>query len=851
MRRFFFLLPLLALPLAAADRLPTTVIPNHYALEISPDLAAETFTGKETIDVDVNTPTDTIKLHSVGLTLHDVRVGDQDATVTYDVPNEMATLKLAAPVAAGPAKISAMFDGKLAQGLRGLYLSRTAKRKYAVSQFEATSARRAFPCFDEPAMKATFDLRLIIDKGDTAISNGPIISDQPAGEGKHALTFERTKKLPTYLVAMLVGDFECITGGANGVPIRVCSTPGLQHLGTFALAAGEQSIKFFEQYYGIKYPFRKLDMIGIPDFGAGAMENAAAITYRETDLLVDEKTASTVVLKRVAEVVSHEVAHQWFGDLVTMKWWDDIWLNEGFATLMSEKPIEAWKPEWHGELDRPLRTDNALLTDSLRTTRAIRIPITSTSENSLFDSGITYDKTASVLRMTEEWIGRDAFRDAIRAYLKKYSFSNAAAEDFWSTMRDASKQPIDQVLESFIDLTGPPLLRVTELCANGAREVTISQQHLLPRGDTPAPQKWSIPICAHEVGAKATEPCRLFAKSSETFTFDLSSCKRPLFLNRNGAGYYLVDYTPEVRDLLRQSIGELPPVERVAYHGNEWILVRSLHREAGEYLSLVRALPHPAERPLISAVSDNLNYLDQRLVNDQNRAAWQLFVRETVRGLAPATWEAPANETGEQRIARATLLWILGNIAGDRDVIAGAKVVAERYMKNPSSVDAVIADRALRLSAINGDAAFFDRVMTQLKSAPTPELAARYRGLVPLFRDPKLFARAIDYTFSDDVRAQDVGNLIGGLFGDPRTRPAAWAETKNRWESLEKRGVAARVAFSLGSFCDEESKKDVETFLAKNGSKLNPRAIARATETMNSCIAFKAAQQASFDAALK
>ncbi|HKO01910.1 MAG TPA: M1 family metallopeptidase, partial [Thermoanaerobaculia bacterium] len=441
---------------------------------------------------------------------------------------------------------------------------------------------------------------------------------------------------------------------------------------------------------------------------------------------------------------------------------------------------------------------------------------------------------------------------AIRTYLKKYSFSNAAAEDFWSTMRDASKQPADQVLESFIDLTGPPLLHVTESCStSGAREVTIAQERLLPHGDTPPPQKWTIPICAHEVGAKASEPCRLFSKPSETLTFASSSCKRPLFLGRNGAAYYVVDYARDTRDALRKSIGELPPVERIAYHGNEWILVRSLHRAAGEYLSLVRALPRPAERPLVSAVSDNLLYLDQRLVNDQNRAAWQSFVRETVRGLAPATWEAPANETGEQRIARATLLWILGNVAGDRDVIAGARVVAERYMKDPSSVDAVIADRALRLSAINGDAAFFERVMTQLKSAPTPELAARYRGLVPLFRDPQLFARAIDYVFSDEVRAQDVGNLIGGLFGDPRTRPAAWAATKNRWESLEQRGVAPRLTFSLGTFCDPESKKDVETFLAEHGSKLNPRAIARATETMNACIAFKAAQQASFDGRMK
>jgi aminopeptidase N/puromycin-sensitive aminopeptidase len=848
-RLLFLLLPLLALPLTAATRLPTNVIPSHYDLVIYPDLATEKFSGSVVIDVDVKAPTDTITLHSVGLALRDVFVDAQLSIVTYDAPNEIAMLKVAQPLAVGPAHINVKFDGTIAPGLRGLYLSRTAKRKYAVTQFEATSARRAFPCFDEPALKATFDITLVVDKGDTAISNGAIVSDTPAGD-KHALKFAQSKKLPTYLVALLIGDFECIKGSANDVPIRVCSTPGLQHLGTFALGAAEASIKYFEEYYGIKYPFGKLDMIGIPDFGAGAMENAAAITYRETDLLIDEKTASTIVRKRVAEVVAHEIAHQWFGDLVTMKWWDDIWLNEGFATLMSEKPVEAWKPEWHGALDRPLRTDNALITDSQRTTRAIRMPVTSLSENALFDSGITYDKTASVLRMTEEWLGRDAFRDAIRAYLKKYSYSNAAAEDFWSTMRTATKQPIDEVLRSFIDLTGPPLLRVSESCATDARTVTIAQQRLLPRGDAPPPQTWTIPICAHEVGVKTSQPCRLIAKESETLTFASPSCTRPLFLSRNGAGYYVVDYAPNMRNALRAHLGELPAVEEIAYHGNEWILVRSLHREAGEYLGLIRALPRPAERPLVTAVSDNIVYLDQRLVDDGNRAAWQAWVRNAVRGLAPATWDTPPNETGEQRIARATVLWVLGYVAGDREVLDGARKVAEQYMQNPSSVDAVVADRALRLSAINGDAAFFDRVMEQLHRAPTPELAARYRNLTPLFRDPQQFARAVDYIFSDEVRAQDVGTLIGAMFTDRATRAAAWTATKSRWSKLEDRGIAGRVGFSLGTFCDSESKKDVETFFAEHGAKMNQRTLSRAQETIGACIAFKAAQQSSFDKAL-
>jgi alanyl aminopeptidase len=320
-------------------------------------------------------------------------------------------------------------------------------------------------------------------------------------------------------------------------------------------------------------------------------------------------------------------------------------------------------------------------------------------------------------------------------------------------------------------------------------------------------------------------------------------------LSRNGGGYFVVDYAPETRNELRTQFRELPEIEQITYHANEWLLVRSLHRDAGEYLRLLGAVPRPAVRPLVTALADSLVYLDQRLVDDHNRASWQTFVRNAVRGLAPATWSAPANETAEQRIARANVLWILGSVVADPDVIAGARTVADRYMKDPSSVDAVIAERALRLSAINGDAAFFDRVIEQLEHAPTPELAARYRNLVPLFRDPKLFARAIDYAYSDKVRSQDVATVAGGLFVDHATRAAAWTATKSRWAQLEERGTANRVTFGLSTFCDPESKKDVETFFAEH-PKVAKRTVTRVTESINACIAFKAAQQASFDAAL-
>jgi aminopeptidase N len=856
-----------ALPFSAAvTRLPQNVIPSHYAITITPDLQGETFQGEETIDVEIGEPVDSITMHAVDLTLGKVTIEAAGKllteTSTFDTASEMVTMKLPEILQPGAAAIHIVFSGHLGQQLNGLYLSRTARRKYAVTQFEARSARKAFPCFDEPAMKATFDITLVVDSGDTAISNGAIVSDTPSGAGKHALRFGTTRKMSTYLVAMLVGDFVCIEASADAIPIRVCTTPGLEHFGHFALDAARVSVMFFNRYYGINYPFGKLDLIGIPDFAAGAMENAGAITFRETDLLIDQQTASSLVQKRVAEVVSHEIAHQWFGDLVTMKWWDDIWLNEGFATFMSTKPTEAWKPQWRADLDKPAATDEALSIDSLRSTQPIRTP--ANAEGSGFgNAGIIYGKTASVLRMVEEWIGPDAFRDAIRVYLKKYSWGNAAAEDFWSTMKASSQQPIDTVLESFIDLTGAPLLHVTESCDATGRRVTIAQERALPRDESAAAESWSIPICAHVVGAKTNEPCHIVAKKDETLLLrdvvgeasgstSKESCSQPLFLSRNGSGYFLVDYSKSERNVLRDHLSDLTPAERISYQGNEWLLVKGRRRDAGEYLTLLRAMPKRVERPLVTGIADNLGWLDQRLVDDHNRAAWQAYVHQIASAQAPVSWDAPAGETPEDRISRGAVLWTLGNAANDADVIAGARKVAEQYMKNPASVDAVIAERALRLSAIHGDPAFYGEVVEQLSKASTPELTNRYRTVLTYFRDPKVMPGVIDYIYSDRVRTQDLPIVTSAMFNDPATRPAAWAAAKAHWAEIVKKspGAAGRLVGATGQFCDPEARKDVEAFFKEHVPPGGERGLNRALDAIDGCIAFRAAQQQSFDEAI-
>ncbi len=375
MKRSFVPILLLLVGIAAAQRLPEDVVPVHYQITLAPDLKNATFRGDEGIDVRLLKPASEVVLNSAEIMFGEASVtaagSTQPAKVTTDDKAETATLTVPNALSAGPAVIHIKFTGTLNDKLRGFYLSKTKRRNYAATQFEATDARRAFPCFDEPAMKATFDVSVVADNGDTAISNAKILSDTPGpGEGKHTIKFGTSPKMSSYLVALAVGDFQCLEGGADGIPIRVCAVPEKKEMGHFALESAEQILKFYDRYYGIKYPFGKLDLVGLPDFAAGAMENTAAIFYRETALLIDDKTASVGAHKGVAETNAHEMAHMWFGDLVTMNWWDDVWLNEGFATWMSAKPIAAWKPGWNTAVDEVQGTSGSLTGDSMKATRA-------------------------------------------------------------------------------------------------------------------------------------------------------------------------------------------------------------------------------------------------------------------------------------------------------------------------------------------------------------------------------------------------------------------------------------------------------------------------------------------------
>jgi aminopeptidase N len=842
---------------AFAQRLPHVAVPEHYSLKLTPDFQNWKFTGDETIKIKVLKTTPAITLNAAEIAFNKVTINSggksETAKVALDEKAETAVLTVSAPLAAGPATIHIEYAGSINDKLRGFYRAESEGHKYAVTQFESTDARRAFPSFDEPDYKATFDVAVVAPKNDMVISNSKPVSDTPGpGADQHTVAFATTPKMSTYLVDVLVGEFECLEGGADGIPIRVCTPPGKKEMGNFALEASEQVMRYYNNYFGIKYPYGKLDNVAIPDFAAGAMENTAAITYRDRYVLIDPKTASPDQQSMVASVIAHEMAHQWFGDLVTMKWWDDIWLNEGFATWMAFKPVEAWKPEWHVDEDRVESAIGALNSDSLQATRPIHKEVTSVSQiEELFDA-IAYNKAAAVLEMVESYVGPEVFRQGVNNYLQAHAYGNATAVDFWTAITQASNKPADKIMSSFVMNTGVPLLTVDASCKDGKQSVALSQKRFFIDPSLfkrPNDTLWTIPVCLKAPGAAASEAhCELLSSKQQSFT--LPGCASWLDANPAAHGYYRVGYGADaIQHISQNPVGEVKPPELMYLVDNEWSMARAGADSIGSFMQLAHGAASSDSHSVVEQIGGKLDYLSNYVVSEADRPALEAWVRGAFAPrMQELGWAASPGDDVNRRQLRAAVFHLLGYIGNDPEAIEHARKLTQSYLQDPASVDPSLAQPALQIAARHGDAQLYDQFVAAMKqwADKDPEVYIGYFRSLGSFSDPALLKRTLEMTMSPDVRSQNAPYLVYVVMQNPAGSELAWQFMQAHWtEMVAKWSVrgAARVVGATSMLCSSQSRDQVKTFFTEHKVPAAERTLRQATERIGDCAEFKQAQQ--------
>jgi aminopeptidase N/puromycin-sensitive aminopeptidase len=832
---------------AQAQRLPSTVRPEHYALTLTPDLKAATFTGVETIDIDVKEPVNAITLNAVEIAFQSVTITaagkQQKAAVTLDGAKDQATFSFPAKIPAGKAVLSIAYTGILNDKLRGFYLSKTERRNYAVTQFESTDARRAFPSFDEPAFKATYDVSLVVDAADTAISNEPIAHDVSGpGTGKHTLSFQTTPKMSTYLVAFLVGDFQCTTGEQDGVAIRACATPDKVALTPYSLDVAKYVLHYYNTYFGIPYPLPKLDLIALPDFEAGAMENFGAITYRETDLLIDEKTASIDARRNVALVVAHEMAHQWFGDLVTMQWWDNIWLNEGFASWMENKPVAAMHPEWDIDQSVISSLDNALNLDAQPTTRPIRARADTPEEIEQMFDGIAYGKASVVLLTVENYLGQETFRKGVHNYLAAHLYANATAEDFWNAQSAASHKPVDAIMGSLVAQPGAPILTFGEP-ANG--KVSVAQKRFfLSSAIHPDPtQKWTLPVCFKT--SNSAQECQVLTPSTSTLSVPTGTL---FFANAGGRGYYRSSYPPSIyADLVAHVETSLTPAERISLIGDEWARLRANQASVSDYLNLVAAVKADPGSEVIAEAVEGVDAIHSRIAaTAQEKDALAAWIRNTFAPQYAKLGPPSASDSSNTRELRSQFFALLGYYGKDPAVLAQARQIAGQYLADPGSVDATLGQAALSIAARNGDAALFDQLQKVYETSTNPEFQIGALRLLAEFVNPALAERSMDYAVSGKVRNQDAAIQLAIALQIDQIRGQAWQYITRHWDKVQTEltpEMGGVLVSSAGTFCSAADRDHVEQFFSAHRVPSADQALKHAIEHIDGCIELQTLQE--------
>jgi puromycin-sensitive aminopeptidase len=825
-------------------RLNRNVLPRAYRIFLTPDLDAATFAGRVEIDVTIGESASAFTLNAIELELGAATVSDGGATLrsgepTLDETYETATFSFDDPLPAGAATVEIAFTGILNDQLRGFYRSTFvdpsgATHAIATTQFENTDARRAFPCWDEPSFKATYQVNLTVPSHLAAYSNSPELSNTDLGNGQRTVSYAPTMKMSTYLVAFIVGPFEeTPVLDVDGTPLRIVYPVGKGALTGLALEAGAFALRFFSEYFDIPYPGDKLDMVAIPDFAQGAMENLGCVTYRETALLVDPALASLAEKQRVATVVAHEIAHMWFGDLVTMEWWEGIWLNEAFATFMEVLCTNALRPQWKMWVGFGVDRDAAMQIDGLHSTRPIEYEVISPDDTrGMFDI-LTYEKGGSVLRMLEQYLGEETFRDGIRHYLRKHSYANTVTNDLWDALEETSGQPVRSLMNTWILQGGHPLVTLEH---GELRQQPFAYGEA--RGKSAIGSTWMVPVLTRSLHGGPTTK-HLLGTEPLKVTDEL-----PVVLNAGGSGVFRSRYGTEELEAIAKHIGELEELERSTLVADSWasLLARQIGWDV--FLGIAHGLGDQDEPTPWGTIATAFDFAHRALGAQQRdrlaRAARALFAPQ----LARLGWDAKPGESELTPQLRAIVLGSLGTVGGDDSIRAEA---LKRFEANEMEGD--LARTILRVVATQNRAGDYETFLERFHHARNPQEEQRYQWGLADFADEEVALDAAEKCFSE-FRSQDAAIVLGLLTRNATTGPSVWKYFTARWDEAQARfpqNTISRLTLGLPTFINDEAfADDVERFHSEHSLGGEQRTVEQQIERMRVGLAFASAIRQQF-----
>ena len=829
-----------------AHRLPRTILPSAYTIEIQPDLTSHAFTGSVIATCDVVEPTSELRCNVADLELGEVTIDGEPVPFTIDEESEQLVIDLGDERTSGALTFSASFSGELNDALKGFYRSTFTdddgvEHTIATTQFQSTDARRAFPCWDEPDMKATFDVTLVIDPQFTAVSNGAEIARQDREDGLVAISFAETMKMSTYLVAFVVGPLDVSEPAFHGdVPIRIVHRPGQGHLTGFALEVAAHALEYFEDYYGIPYPTDKLDMIALPDFAMGAMENLGCVTYREILLLVDPDAATQPELQNVADVINHELAHMWFGDLVTMGWWNGIWLNEAFATFMEMKATDHHRPEWMRWTSFGISRSAAFDIDSLEATRPIEFPVVSPEDAEAMFDLLTYEKGAAVVRMLEQWLGEETFRDGIRHYLSTHAYGNTETHHLWDALEHVSGRPVTAAMETWIFQGGYPVIEVD---AN-----TLHQRRFTYTGNGAA-QTWSVPVQLRTTAGEV-HTVELHGESSE---LPVPAAEVSTF-NHEGNGFFRVKVPAgQLAAYGSDGVGNLAPVERFGLLDDTWTLTLAGEVELTDYLALLGGYTAETDVSVWQRAIGSLGFIDHVAPSD-DRSELGAMVEALIGPAVGRLGHKPvAGESPRDSQLRGSLFGAAGMLAAEGSPTRVAAIERARSILAEEAPDAELRSAAVKIVAANGTDEDFATFRAGFESAATPQDEVRNLYALPAFPGANHIDTVVGMALDGSIRTQNAPFVLAQALMSRDHGPAVWSRISAEWDRLNDlfpSNTIVRMLTGVRWLTGSDTRTAVRTFFAEREIPQGQKQLDQHLERLDVNAAFQSRVQHNLRAAL-